>query len=304
MFPAGCVVAIGAFDGVHRGHQALLGRARALAREHDYTAVALSFEPLPREYFARGEPPARLTPVRMKIELLRDTGMDAVGLLRFNDALAAMSAEDFVERVLVRGLAARMVCIGPDFRFGRGRAGDIALLNELGAKFDYTVDVAPELIGADGRRIGATRVREALAAGAFLSAEAGLGRPYAIAGRVVRGNRLGSKLGFPTANIPVRWRPAVHGIFAVRVHGGDELRAWPAVASLGSRPTVGGGPNVLEAHLFDFDRDLYGRRLQVEFVGKLREELRFDSLEAMVEQMHEDARRARAALAVAPANAA
>lgn len=302
-FPAGSVLAIGAFDGVHRGHQRLLAGAQGSARALGLPAVALSFEPLPREYFARGEPPARLTPARAKYELLREGGMDAVALLRFGPALASMPATDFVEQVLVHAMAARSVWVGPDFRFGQGRSGDIELLREQGRRHGFEVQVASEVRDEHGLRIGATRIRQALAAGAFLAAGDGLGRPYSIAGRVIRGRQLGRALGFPTANIAIPWRPAVRGVLAVRVHG-PGLHAWPGVASLGTRPTVGGGPSVLESHLFDFDGDLYGLRLQIEFVARLREERHFDSLDAMIVQMHEDARQARAALAIAPADAA
>lgn len=297
LFPAGCVVAIGAFDGVHRGHRRLLLDARARAERDDLTSVALSFEPLPREYFARdrGEPPARLTPARAKFELLCETGVSAIGLLRFNERLAAMEADDFVERILVRALRVRAVFVGPDFRFGRARAGDVDRLMALGRRLGFDVEVADEVKGTDEQRIGATAIRQALAQGDFPQAEAALGRRYSIAGRVVRGQQLGRRLGFPTANIPVRWRPAVQGILAVRVHGAG-LDGWPGVASLGTRPTVGGGPAVLEAHLFDFDGDLYGQRLRVEFVRHLRDERRFDSLDAMVAQMREDARQAKIAL--------
>lgn len=297
LFPAGSVVAIGAFDGVHRGHQCLLALARARAQAAGLAGVALSFEPLPREFFAPQSPPPRLTPARTRFELLRGLGMDAVGLLRFNRALAGMAAEDFVERVLVRGLSARVVCVGPDFRFGQGRSGDVALLGAMGERLGFETVVAPQVDGADGRRIGASAIREALQRGDLESARAALGRRYAIAGKVVHGNRLGRWLGFPTANIALRWRPPVDGIFAVRVSGAG-LLAHPGVASLGTRPTVAGnGPLVLESHLFDWSGDLYGKRLVVEFVARLRGEARFDSLEAMTAQMHEDARQARAVLA-------
>ncbi|MBX3727069.1 MAG: bifunctional riboflavin kinase/FAD synthetase [Xanthomonadales bacterium] len=297
--PRGCAVAIGAFDGVHLGHRHLLARAATVADERGLAAVALSFEPLPREFFAPQAAPARLTPARTRFELMAAAGMDAVGLLRFDARLAAMPATAFVDRVLAGALAARLVVVGPGFRFGQGRAGDIGLLRSRGEALGFAVEEAALRACADGERISATRIRGALAAGDFEGAAAMLGRPYAIAGKVVRGRQLGRKLGYPTANLPVRWRPAVTGILAVRVHGAG-LAGWPAVASLGTRPTVGGGPAVLEAHLFDFDGDLYGRRLSVEFVAHLRGERRFDDLPSMVEQMHEDARQARAVLA-APA---
>ncbi len=295
LFPAGSVVAIGAFDGVHRGHAHLLARTRARAMALGLPAVALSFEPLPREFFAPDDPPARLTPARARFELLRAAGMDAVTLLRFNRELAAMPAQAFIERVLVAGLSARMVCVGPGFRFGKARGGDVALLARAGHELGFSVEVAEEVGGRDGARIGASAIRQALARGGLATAEAALGRPYAISGRVVRGQQLGRQLGFPTANIAIRWRPAVEGIFAVRVHGAG-LAAWPGVASLGTRPTVGGVGTVLEAHLFDFNGDLYGQRLAVEFVARLRGEEKFDSLDTLVAQMHADARQARAIL--------
>lgn len=297
LFPAGSVVAIGAFDGVHRGHQRLLADTRARASAAGLAAVALSFEPLPREFFAPDSPPPRLTPARMRFELLRELGMDGVGLLRFDRALAGMAADEFVERILVGGLSARAVCVGPDFRFGRGRAGDVELLRRMGETAGFQTVVAERVDDAFGRRIGASAIRQALVDGDLDTAQAGLGRRYAIAGKVMRGNQLGRTLGFPTANIAIRWRPAVDGIFAVRVTGAG-LDGHPGVASLGTRPTVaGGGALVLESHLFDYAGDLYGERLSVEFVARLRGEARFDSLDALTDQMHEDARQARAVLA-------
>ena len=295
-FPAGSVVAIGAFDGVHRGHLSLLAGASARARQRGLSAVALSFEPLPREFFARGEPPARLTPARMRYQLLCQAGVDAVGLLRFNQALASESAAGFVERVLVRGLSARLVCVGPQFRFGHQRSGDIALLRQLGTKHGFDVDVADTVVDGAGQRIGATAIRQALAAGDLAAAQAALGRPYALAGRVIHGKRLGRELGYPIANLAVRFKPALQGIFAVRVTGAG-LQDYPGVASLGTRPTVGGGPLVLEAHLFDYAGDLYGQRLRVDFIARLRSEERFDNLADLVAQMDIDARRARELLA-------
>lgn len=295
LFPAGSVVAIGAFDGVHRGHAHLLARARARADALDLPALALSFEPLPREFFAPDDPPPRLTPARARFERLRAAGMDAVGLLRFNRALASMPAEEFISRVLVAGLSAKVVCVGPDFRFGKGRTGDVAMLEQAGVAHGFAVEVIDQVSSEDGGRIGASGIRQALARGDLVAAAAALGRPYAISGRVVRGQQLGRQLGYPTANIAIRWRPAVQGIFAVRVHGAG-LADWPGVASLGTRPTVGGVGTVLEAHLFDFSGDLYSQRLCVEFVARLRGEEKFDSLDALVVQMDEDARQARAIL--------
>lgn len=299
---AGCVVTIGSFDGIHIGHQALIARARALAADRGCESMVLSFEPLPREFFAAAAPPPRLTLPRAKVEGLRALGAEVVGLLRFDARLAAMTAEDFVERVLVGRLGAREVWVGPEFRFGKGRAGDLALLQALGARLGFRAEaIAP--VALDGERVSATRVRAALAAGAFEQVARLLGRPYAIGGRVVLGNRLGRTLGYPTANLRFDGRtPPLAGIFAARVHGVG-AQPWPAVASFGTRPTVGGGEHLLEAHLFDFDGDLYGRRIEVEFVARLRDELKFESLPALVAQMHQDAALARRLLGLEPQRA-
>ena len=293
--PQGSVACIGAFDGLHRGHQALVGHVRARASAAGLAAVALSFEPLPREYFARGEPPARLLLPRMKFEGLRDLGMDVVGLLRFGEEMAAMPAERFVTDVLVQRLAAREVWVGPEFRFGHGRRGDLAMLQAMGATHGFTAhEVVP--VAVDGERVSASAIRAQLAAGDIDGAARGLGRRYAIAGKVVRGRQLGRQLGYPTANLRLAGkRAALGGIHAVWVHGiGDAPRA--GVASLGTRPTVQGVEPLLEAHVFDFDGDLYGRRIGVEFVAKLRDEEKFDDLPSLVRQMDRDAQEARRVL--------
>lgn len=289
------MVCIGAFDGLHRGHRALVDRARGRARDGGLAAVALSFEPLPREFFASGEPPPRLTLPRAKFEGLRALGMDVVGLLRFDAALAAMTAGDFVERVLVRHLRAREVWVGPEFRFGRGREGDLARLQALGAVHGFTAQAIPPVDGPDGR-VSASAIRAQLAAGDLDGAAGALGRRYALSGKVVHGRQLGRRLGFPTANLRLAGkRAALGGIFAAWVHGvGPVPRA--AVASLGTRPTVFGVEPLLEAHLFDFDGDLYGKRIEVEFVAKLRDEEKFDGLPALVRQMGLDAEQARRVL--------
>ena len=290
--PQGSVVCIGAFDGLHRGHQALVGHALARARVLGVPAVALSFEPLPREYFARGERPPRLLLPRAKFEGLRDLGMDVVGLLRFNAELSAMPAGEFVRRVLVERLRVREVWVGPQFRFGKGRQGDLALLQELGAEFGFVAgEIAP--VEVAGERVSSSRLREQLAAGDLDGAAQALGRRYAIDGKVVRGRQLGRRLGYPTANLRLMGkRTALTGIYATWVHGvGDTPRA--SVSSLGTRPTVYGTEPLLEAHLFDFDGDLYGSRIRVEFVAKLRDEEKFDDLPALVRQMDVDAEQAR-----------
>ena len=296
MFPQGSVVCIGAFDGLHLGHRALVRRAVGRARELDVPAVALSFEPLPREFFARDQPPPRLTLARGKVQGLRELGADGVGLLRFDAKLSAMSAEDFVRGLLVHRLAAREVWIGPAFRFGHKRGGDLPLLQAMGVELGFSAgEIEP--VHALGERVSSTRIREALRGGDFLQAESLLGRPYAIGGRVVRGKQLGRTLGFPTANLRFPKTPALSGIYATWVHGlGDKPMA--SVSSFGTRPTVQGVEPLLEAHLFDFDGDLYGRHIEVEFVAKLRDELKFPDLPALTEQMHRDADNARRLLSV------
>lgn len=293
--PQGSVVCIGAFDGLHVGHRALVGHVRDRARALGLAAVALSFEPLPREFFGRERSPPRLLLPRAKFEGLRALGMDVVGLLRFNAAMAAMSAEDFVEHVLVRRLAAREVWVGPEFRFGHDRRGDMAMLQALGARHGFTAG-SIEAVHAAGERVSSTGLRQQLASGDLDGAAQALGQRYAIAGKVVRGRQLGRKLGYPTANIRLAGkRPALSGIYATWVHGiGTEPHA--SVSSLGTRPTVQGVEPLLEAHVFDFDGDLYGRRLEVEFVAKLRDEEKFDDLPALVRQMDHDSEQARRVL--------
>ncbi len=293
--PNGSVVCIGAFDGLHLGHQALIGRARARASELGLSLVVVSFEPLPREFFSAESPPARLILPAAKISGLSALGVDAIALLRFNAAMVGMPAAEFVERVLVRKWNAREVWVGPDFRFGYRRGGDVDLLRSLGAQHGFTAHALP-LVEDEGERVSSTAVRAALAEADFSRARVLLGRPYGIGGRVVRGKQLGRTLGYPTANLKFGGkRPPTHGIFATWVHGVGEA-PWPSVSSLGTRPTVNGKEPLLEAHLFDFDGDLYGRRLHVEFVAKLREELKFDGLPALIEQMDRDATQARTIL--------
>ncbi|UBB26318.1 bifunctional riboflavin kinase/FAD synthetase [Pseudoxanthomonas japonensis] len=292
--PRGSVVCIGAFDGLHGGHRALVRHTAARARALGVDAVALTFEPLPREFFARENPPPRLTLARAKVEGLRELGADTVGLLRFDAAMAAMSAEDFVRRMLVERLSAREVWIGPEFRFGHRRGGDLALLQAMGAELGFTANEI-EAVQSQGERISSTRIRQALKQGDFADAARLLGRPYAIGGRVVRGQQLGRTLGFPTANLRFPKTPALSGIYATWVHGVAE-QPWASVSSFGTRPTVDGVEPLLEAHLFDFAGDLYGRHIEVEFVAKLRDELKFPDLPSLTEQMHRDAEQARALL--------
>jgi riboflavin kinase/FMN adenylyltransferase len=286
------VACIGAFDGLHLGHRALVRQAVARARELGVPAVAVSFEPLPREFFAKGEKPPRLMLPRAKVEGLRELGIDSVGLLRFDAKLAAMPAEDFVRELLAERLGVREVWVGPEFRFGHGRAGDLALLQRMGIDHGFGAnEIAP--VSLDGERVSSTRIRAALAAGDFDRAARLLGRRYAIGGHVVHGRQLGRTLGYPTANLRYGGKvPALRGIYATWVHGVGAA-PMPSVSSFGTRPTVDGVEPLLEAHLFDFDGDLYGRRIDVEFVQKLRDEEKFDNLDAMVKQIDLDAQAAR-----------
>jgi len=292
LYPDGSVACIGAFDGLHLGHRALVRHAAGRARALGVPMVALGFEPLPREFFAPGDPPPRLQLPRARVEGLCALGADLVGLLRFNARMTRMAPEEFVRRVLVERLSVREVHVGPGFRFGHRRAGDLDALRREGAAHGFTAEAIATVM-LDGERVSSTRIRAALQSGDFDTATRLLGAPYSIGGRVVRGRQLGRTLGYPTANLRFDGkRPALSGVYATWVHGvGD--RPWPSVSSFGTRPTVGGVEPLLEAHLFDFDGDLYGRRIEVEFVAKLRDEEKFPDLPALVEQMDRDARRAR-----------
>lgn len=293
--PQGSVVCIGAFDGLHLGHRALVSHAVERARTLGVPAVAVGFEPLPRELFAKESKPPRLMLAHDKVAGLRELGVTGVGLLRFNARLAAMAAEDFVQQLLMQRLVAREVWVGPGFRFGKGRTGDLGVLQALGAQAGFSADeIAPVL--QDGERVSSTRIRAALVVGDFATAARLLGRPYAIGGRVVRGKQLGRTLGYPTANLRYAGKmPALRGIYATRVHGVADA-PWPSVSSFGTRPTVDGVEPLLEAHLFDFSGDLYGRRITVEFVAHLRDEEKFPDLPALVAQMRHDEAQARAIL--------
>ena len=291
--PRGSVVCIGAFDGLHLGHRALVGHAVARAQALGLPAVALSFEPLPREFFAKDAKPPRLMLARAKLEGLYALGCDSVGLLRFNATLASMDAEDFVREVLVGRLAAREVWVGPGFRFGKGRAGDIGLLQAMGTAHSFVAHSIDPVHCGDGERVSSTRIRTALITGDFDTATKLLGRPYAIGGHVVHGKQLGRTLGYPTANLRYGGKtPALRGIYATWVHGVAD-HPLPSVSSFGTRPTVDGIEPLLEAHLFDFDGDLYGRRIEVEFVARLRDEEKFPDLPSLVAQMRHDDAQAR-----------
>ena len=291
----GCVVAIGNFDGLHLGHQAILAALTVRGHEQGLPAAVLTFEPHPREYFAPAQAPARLMRLRDKAEALAAAGIAELRVLRFDAALAGMEADAFIEQVLVRSVRTKHVVIGEGFRFGKGRGGDVEMLRRAGASSGFAVDEIPSR-SLDGRTVSSTLVRESLAAGRLAEAKALLGRDYRIAGRVMAGQALGRRLGMPTANMRLHRRlPPLAGIFAVRVSGvGLDRR--PGVASVGTRPTLGGGECLLEAHVFDFAGELHRQRLAVDFVERLRDEQKFANLDALAAEMRRDAERARAIL--------
>ena len=291
---SGRAVTIGAFDGLHLGHQEILSRTRDAARQLGGPSLVCSFEPLPAEVLSPADPPARLTCFRERFELLDRFGVDEFFCTSFR-RLRRLSPAAFVETLLVGGLRARHVVVGHDFRFGFGRGGGLTELRAAGRQhgFDVTV-VAPVTCG--GRRVSSTAIREALGSGDLDAARSMLGRDYSMSGRVVRGLGLGKTLGFPTANVSLKRRRApVDGIFAVRV-GGLGARLLDGVASVGTRPTIGGGRALLEVLIFDFEREIYGAHITVHFIKRLREERHFAGLDALKAQMELDVGEARAAL--------
>jgi len=283
---------IGNFDGVHRGHQALLARVVAAARARGIAAAVMTFEPHPRELFTPDGAPMRISGLRDKLEALAECGVDRVIVQHFNRAFASLTAEAFID-LLIEGCKARWVLVGDDFRFGARRAGDISLLQRHASHGAFELEQMPTVVEG-GERISSSAVRAALAAGDLARAADLLGRPYAISGRVLHGRKLGREIGFPTMNLRIAHRhPAVKGVFAVRVHGlGTHPR--PGVASIGLRPTVeDSGRWMLEVHLFDFADHVYGRLVRVEFLHKLRDEVRYGSLVELTAAIADDARRAR-----------
>ena len=284
----GCVATIGNFDGVHLGHQAVLGQLAERGAELGLPTVVITFEPHPREFFAHDASPPRLSRFREKLQALRRFSVARVVCLRFNQALANMPAASFIQRLLVEGLAVSYLVVGDDFRFGKGREGDFAMLDAAGREHGFQV-ATMHTFNVDGIRVSSTRIREALAAGDLVTAEKLLGRSYRMCGRVVHGDERGRSIGFPTANIHLhRHSSPVSGVYAVEVFG-LEKEPLPGVANVGTRPTVGGVESRLEVHLFDFDGDIYGRYVHVDFLHKLRPERRFESLEELVAQIRKDA---------------
>ena len=287
------VLTIGNFDGVHLGHQAMLERVVARARADGLAAAVMTFEPHPRELFAPDQAPARLSSLREKLNLLAACGIDETFICRFDRKLASLTAEEFVGQVIVAGLAARHLIIGDDFRFGKGRSGDFALLQRAGATQGFGVE-AMHTVDVDGERVSSSALREALADGDLEHAARLLGRPYCIAGRVRHGDKIGRQLGFPTANVLLkRKKLPLSGVFAVTVAGLAETPL-PGAASLGVRPTLGDGLQpVLEVQLLDFEREIYGAHVTVNFMHKLRDEAKYASLDALKAQIAKDAEAAR-----------
>jgi riboflavin kinase/FMN adenylyltransferase len=289
----GCVATIGNFDGVHLGHQAVFRHLLKKGEELGLPATVITFEPQPMEYFAPDKAPARLTRMREKLQAIYDTGVDRVVLLEFGPKMAAMPADRFVQELLVQGLDVRYLFVGDDFRFGKGRTGDIELLRRVGAATGFEVENMSTFALRE-ERVSSTRIREALARGDLELAAHNLGRPYTICGRVAHGDERGRAIGFPTANIDLHRKVSpLHGVYAVLVYG-LEQDPRPGVANIGTRPTVEGDTRyLLEVHLFDFSRSMYGEHVEVEFRKKLREEKRFDSFELLRQQIELDAAEAR-----------
>jgi riboflavin kinase/FMN adenylyltransferase len=294
----GAVVAIGNFDGVHRGHRAVIATALDRARRLGQPAAALTFEPHPRRYFRPDAPLFRLTDERSKLRLLAATGLDGAIVLRFDAALARLPAEDFIARILLQRLAVSGVVIGFDFHFGLDRQGSPDFLVAQGAKHGFAVDIVPRFED-EGRPVRSGPIRAALAGGRVIEAAELLGFPWFVSGEVVHGDKRGRELGFPTANL--RLDPDCglkHGVYAVRVGVGD--RRYDGVANFGRRPMFDAGYALLEAFLFDFSDDLYGKVIDIAFIDWIRPELKFDSLAALIEQMKDDSQIARLALARVP----
>jgi riboflavin kinase/FMN adenylyltransferase len=291
----GAAITIGSFDGIHLGHGALIASTCGIAKQLAKPAMMLTFEPLPREFLSAQDPPARLTDFRERARVLERSDLHYACVLRFDARLRSLTGEEFVT-LLTERFAASAVVVGQDFRFGRGGAGSIGLLRAAAEAGRFALELVPSVC-IDDTRVSSSNVRAALAAGEFTTARDLLGRVYSMRGRVVYGNQLGRKLGFPTANIRMRRRKLpLTGIFAVRVRGVDEENthaARDAVASLGFRPTVDGTEPLLEVHVFDWSGSLYGRELDVEFVAKIRDEEKFETLDALVARMHVDAAEAR-----------
>ncbi len=294
----GCVATIGNFDGVHLGHSEIIKRLKRLGAERRVPSMVVVFEPQPAEFFARGRVPARLTRLREKFHLLAERGVERLLVLRFTRELAAMPPDRFVGELLVRKLGIRALIIGDDFRFGSGRGGDFALLQELAERHDFVMEQTVPFLFI-GKRISSTYVRDLLLHGYYHEAIRMLGHPYCIEGRVVHGHKRGREWGFPTINLDLHRRKSpIAGIFAVKVHGlGAQPR--PGVGYVGSRPTIDDPRFVLEVHIFDYDAECYGQYVGIEFIDKIRDDIKFDSFAAMAEQIGRDCESARRVLSFA-----
>lgn len=292
----GSVATIGSYDGLHLGHQKLLGHVLEHANAKDLPSIVMSFEPTPKEFFSQDSPPARLMRFREKFEALAEIGVDVFFCPRFDEAMKNISAATFIRRILIHAMNIEHLVIGDDFRFAQDRAGHLQTLQRAGAALGFTVDEMPSVV-VDGVRVSSTAVREALWDGDLERARRLLGKDYRMSGKVIEGNHLGRSLGYPTANINLnRLQSAVMGIFASRVSG----KNWgplDAVSSVGTRPTFEESKPLLEVHIFDFDQDIYGEYIHVDFVARLRSEEKFDDVKYLIEQMHRDSARAREILA-------
>ena len=283
----GCVLAIGNFDGLHQGHQAVIQLLLQQAKRLNLPSCIILFEPHAQEFFLAEKAPPRLMRLREKIKTLQELSLDSLLCLRFNKELAAMEAETFVKEILVGRLGVRSLIVGDDFRFGKGRRGDFAFLKKMGQRYQFEVYATPTAL-FEGERIGSSRVRDALKEGNFALAARLLTRPFTLSGRVMYGDQRGRLLGFPTANIALhRFVSPLKGVFIVRVYGLGE-KPVNGVANCGRRPTVNGLQDLLEVHLFDFNKNIYGYCLEVEFLKKIRNEIKFDSLQALQKQIAED----------------
>jgi len=287
----GCVLTIGNFDAVHTGHQQILGRLKQKGDALNLPIVVMTFDPHPEEYFVKSGGATRLTDTGTRFFALQDAGVDLMISLRFNQTLAETAAEDFVTHQLVEQLGVKFVLVGDDFRFGKNRQGDFALLERLGEENGFLVEDTQTVL-SQGERISSSRIRTLLEAGELDQARVLLGRPYNLVGRVIHGQQLGRQWGFPTLNLAINHKPALTGVFAVRVKGIDK-KPLNGVANLGKRPTVGGLKTLLEVHLFDFAESIYGRRICVEFIKKIRSEKKFDSFDALKEQIMKDTQTAK-----------
>jgi len=288
----GCVATIGNFDGVHLGHQAVLNQLAMKGDALGLPVVVVIFEPQPNEFFSPDNAPARLSRFREKIEALRSYAIQQLCVLRFNHKLAQMTAEEFIQQLLVTGLNVRYLVVGDDFKFGKNRQGNFALLQKTGRELGFQV-VNMHTFSIENRRVSSTQIRQALEAGDLILAEKLLGHPYRMSGRVAHGDKRGRTMGFPTANIHLHRRKVpLSGVYAVQLFGveGEPVQG---VANVGIRPTVGAERALLEVHLFDFNRDIYGEHVQVHFLRKLRDEQKFESLDALIVQIDLDCQQAR-----------